>query len=71
MSPLIDTSSDPALKASDSSTSASHDASDKQYKKASLCKPSTLLSFFFFCSLRYNNGVIQLIFWQFGYFFTS
>ncbi|CAG5864322.1 unnamed protein product [Menidia menidia] len=32
---LLDTSSDPALKASDSSTSASHDASDKQYKKAS------------------------------------
>ncbi|XP_075341636.1 dynamin-like GTPase OPA1, mitochondrial isoform X4 [Odontesthes bonariensis] len=30
-----DTSSDPALKASDSSTSASHDASDKQYKKSS------------------------------------
>ncbi|KAM9762798.1 dynamin-like GTPase OPA1, mitochondrial isoform 6-T6 [Menidia menidia] len=29
-----DTSSDPALKASDSSTSASHDASDKQYKKS-------------------------------------
>ncbi|KAM4548522.1 dynamin-like GTPase OPA1, mitochondrial isoform 3-T3 [Odontesthes bonariensis] len=32
---LLDTSSDPALKASDSSTSASHDASDKQYKKSS------------------------------------
>ncbi|KAM9762797.1 dynamin-like GTPase OPA1, mitochondrial isoform 5-T5 [Menidia menidia] len=31
---LLDTSSDPALKASDSSTSASHDASDKQYKKS-------------------------------------
>ncbi|XP_072245470.1 dynamin-like GTPase OPA1, mitochondrial isoform X1 [Leuresthes tenuis] len=32
---LLDTPSDPALKASDSSTSASPDASDKQYKKSS------------------------------------
>ncbi|XP_041862085.1 dynamin-like 120 kDa protein, mitochondrial isoform X3 [Melanotaenia boesemani] len=32
---LLETSSDPALKATDSSTAATHDASDKQYKKSS------------------------------------
>ncbi|PWA14539.1 hypothetical protein CCH79_00015006, partial [Gambusia affinis] len=32
---LLESSGDPALKATDSSTGAAHDASDKQYKKAS------------------------------------
>ncbi|XP_024134461.1 dynamin-like 120 kDa protein, mitochondrial isoform X5 [Oryzias melastigma] len=32
---LLETSSDPALKATDASSSASHDAGDKQYKKSS------------------------------------
>ncbi|CAN9500915.1 unnamed protein product [Ophioblennius macclurei] len=32
---LLETSGDPPLKATDSSTAASHDASDKQYKKSS------------------------------------
>uniref|UniRef100_A0AAQ5ZPJ4 Dynamin-like GTPase OPA1, mitochondrial n=1 Tax=Amphiprion ocellaris TaxID=80972 RepID=A0AAQ5ZPJ4_AMPOC len=33
LSPLVETSGDPQLKATDSSAAAAHDASDKQYKK--------------------------------------
>lgn len=35
MSPLIETSGDPPLKATDSSAAVGHEAGDKQYKKAS------------------------------------
>ena len=35
MSPLVETSGDPPLKATDSSAAAAQDPSDKQYKKAS------------------------------------
>lgn len=36
VSPLVETSGDPPLKATDSSASAAQDGGDKQYKKASL-----------------------------------
>lgn len=35
MSPLIETSGDPPLNATDSSATVAHEAGDKQYKKAS------------------------------------
>lgn len=59
MFPLVETSGNPALKATDSSTGASHDASDKQHKKASLWNLLPLLRFS--CFLCHHSSVyIQL-----------